>query len=154
MISASQEQVDFMADLKTSQAELKASMKEYADWSSRVLHAVQDQANGALSVTGDIAARMDEASHHLSDNYAAFVDNMASGFSQALSMFDKNINSVLSVMNEKLDQYRAIASAPDYAARYQQETEQCIASLSKLQVAITDMTKVMGECAAIQKENR
>jgi len=154
MISASQEQVDFIGEIKASQAELKKSMKEYAEWSSRVLNAVQDQANGALSVTGDMTLKMDEASHHLSESYSEFVDNITGGFSKALGMFDENIHSVLNVMGEKLDQYRTVSAVPEFADRYHHETEKCISSLSKLQLAITDMTKVMTECAPSQKENQ
>jgi len=143
MITASQEQADFMTSIQSAQTDLKKSMKEYADWSTRVLQAVQEQANGALHFSGDMTKKMDEASHHLSENYAAFVENITSGFSRALGMFDENIHSVLNVMNDKLDDYRAFVSAPDYATRYQAETENCIAALSRLQRAITDMTKAM-----------
>ena len=143
MITATQEQTDFMTSIQTAQADLKKSMKEYAEWSTRVLQAVQEQANGALHFSGDMTAKMDEASHHLSESYAAFVENITSGFSRALGMFDENIHSVLTVMSDKLDDYRAITAAPDYAARYHAETENCIAALSRLQRAITDMTKAM-----------
>ena len=41
MLTASQEQAEFMDTLKSAQQELKASMHDYADWSGRVLTAVQ-----------------------------------------------------------------------------------------------------------------
>lgn len=152
MITASQEQTDFLEGLKVSQADMKKSMKEYAEWSTKILNAVREQADGALTMSGNVAVKMDEASHRLSENYAAFIDNMASGFSRSLGMFEENINSVLSAMNEKLDTYRKLAEIPEYAARYQKETENCAAALSRLQTAISDMTKALNESEKCLKE--
>lgn len=144
MMTASQEQADFLGAIKAAQADLQSAMQEYASWSSRVLNAVQEQANGALNVSGELTAKMDEASHHLAESYAAFVGNVSDGFSRSLGMFDENIHSVLNAMSDKLDDYKAITAAgPNQAARYQQETENCIAAISRLQRAINDMAAAM-----------
>ena len=146
LMTASREQSDFLGDLKNAQQDLKISMKDYADWSSRVMNAVQTQADGAMQATGSIASKMDESSKRLSDTYAAFVDQLAGGFSRALAMFDENIHSVLHLMNEKLSDIRALSAlSPEQTLRYQKETEGCISAISRLQRTLTDMNQVLQE---------
>ena len=61
-------------------------------------------------------------------------------------MFDENIHSVLSAMNEKLDDLKTISgSMPDQAAQYRQETVNCITAISQLQRALTGMTAAIGK---------
>jgi len=146
MITASQEQTDFMDSLKNAQSQLKTSMQDYAAWSSRVMEAVQTQADGALQVSGNMTAKMDESSQRLADSYAAFVDHLSGGFARSLAMFDENIHSVLNALNEKLSDLRALSAlSPDQALRYQKETEGCIQAISRLQRAVTDMEKALKE---------
>ena len=119
-------------------------MRVYADWSSRVLNAVQQQADGAMNVTGDMTAKMDESSRRLSDTYASFVEDLSGGFSRALGMFDENIHSVLGVLNEKLEDIRALAeTAPGQTARLEKETESCVKAISRLQRAVSDVSAAM-----------
>ncbi len=149
MLTASQEQADFMASLKAAQKDLQSSMRDYAEWSGRVLTAVQRQADGAMTMTGDMTAKLDESSARLADTYAGFVENLSGGFSRSLAMFDENIHSVLSALNEKLDDIRrASASTPGQSAQLQKETESCVAALSKMQRALTGIT------AALEKQGK
>lgn len=143
LMTASQEQADFLASLKNAQKELQGAMQEYAHWSGQVMQAVQEQTGGAISATDKLARKMDESSEKLSDTYAAFVEQITGGFSRALGMFDENIHSVLAAMNEKLEAIRALSAKGGQDARYQQETEGCITALSRLQRAISDMTRAM-----------
>ena len=144
MMTASREQEEYLDKLRASQQELQSSMRDYADWSSRVLTAVQQQADGAMTVTGDMTAKMDESSRRLSDTYASFVEDLTGGFSRALAMFDENIHSVLNAMNEKLDDIgRLNDSAPGQTARLQKEAEGCVTALTKLQRTLTDMSAAL-----------
>ena len=144
MITASREQADFMNNLKSAQQDMQASMRDYADWSSRVLTAVQRQADGAMNVTGDMTAKMDESSRRLADTYASFVEDLSGGFSRALAMFDENIHSVLGALNEKLEEIsRAADTTPGQSVRLQKETEGCITAISKLQQAVAGMTAAL-----------
>ena len=146
MITASQEQADFMASLQGAQSELRNSMRDYAEWSGRVLNAVREQTDGAMKVTGSMTAKMDDSASRLADAYASFVDSLAGGFSQALGMFDDNIRRVMGALNEKLEQIRALEnSTPGQAARLQQEAEGCVSALSKLQRAVTALEGAMSE---------
>ena len=149
MMTASQEQADFMTSLKSAQKDMQTSMRDYADWSSRVLNAVQQQADGAMNVTGDMTAKMDESSRRLSETYASFVQDLSGGFSRALGMFENNMNGVLNALNEKLEDIRRMdESAPGQAAQLRKETEGCVVALSRLQRTLTDMS------AALEKQER
>ena len=144
MMAAAKEQTDFLGAINAAQAELKGAMQEYTNWRARVLNTVQEQATGALSVSGDLTKKMDEASRQLADSYAAFAGNLSDGFSRSLGMFDENVHRVLSAMTVKLDDYQAaVASAPDRTLRMQKETENCIIAISRLQRAVTDMTAAL-----------
>ena len=144
MITASQEQADFMNSLKDAQRDMQSSMRDYADWSSRVLTAVQQQADGAMAVTGGMTAKMDESSRRLSETYAGFVEDLSGGFSRALGMFDENMHSILGALNEKLEEIRALEQHPNaQTAKLQKETEGCVTALSRLQRAMTDMSAAL-----------
>ena len=145
MMTASREQADFMTSLQSAQQELKSSMREYADWSGRVLTAVQEQAGGAMAVTEDMTGKMDESSRRLAETYSSFVEDLTGGFSRALAMFDENIHSVLGALNEKLEEIRRLdETGSGQSARLQKETEGCITAVSRLQRALAGMTDAMG----------
>ena len=144
MMTASQEQTEYLNGLKNAQKEMQSSMREYADWSGRVLSAVQQQADGAMTVTGNMTAQMDESSRRLADTYASFVEDLSGGFSRALGMFDENMHSMLSAMNEKLEELRRISEGtPGQGARLQQETEKVVSAASRLQRALADLSSAL-----------
>lgn len=144
MITASQEQADFLKTLKDSQMELKNTMQEYTVWSTGVLNTVREQNEGSLAAAGKIAGQMEESGKKLAEDYASFVENISTGFSRALGMFDENMHSVLNAMGEKLDALKAAnGTGGDQAARYQKETEGCITAVSRLQRALTDMSDAL-----------
>ena len=144
MMAASQEQTDLLTSLRSAQQDMQSSMRDYADWSSRVLTAVQRQADGAMNVTGDMTAKMDESSRRLSETYASFVQELSGGFSRSLGMFENNMNGVLNALNEKLDEIRRMdQSVPGQAAQLRKETEGCVTALSRLQRAVTSMSAAL-----------
>lgn len=144
MMTASQEQEAFLRSMKDAQADLKKTMQEYAVWSTGVLNTVREQNEGSINAAGQVARQMDASGAKLSEAYAAFVENISSGFSRALGMFDENVHSVLNAMGEKLEELKKLSDkAPDQARRYQQETEGCITAISGLQRALTDMTAAL-----------
>ncbi len=142
MMTATQEQTDFMADLKTAQQDIRESMRGYADWSGRVMKAVQDQADGAMNVTASMTAQMDASSKRLAETYTAFVENLSGGFSRAMSLFNDNVTGALNAMNERLEEIRRLnADSPAPTAQLEKEAEGCVKALGSLQRALTAMTK-------------
>ncbi|MBQ9264752.1 MAG: hypothetical protein IJ189_11190, partial [Clostridia bacterium] len=151
IMTASQEQAEFLQSMKNAQAELQKTMQEYAVWSTQVLNTVREQNEGSFTAAGQIAGQMEKSSQDLADSYASFVENISGGFSRALGMFDENVHSVLTAMNEKLDEMKKLtAKTPDQAARYQKETEGCIAAVSQLQRALAGMTAAIQTAGAGQ----
>lgn len=144
MMTASQEQNEFMLNLKTAQKELQSSMKDYASFSSRVISAVEEKSHQTAAASDKVAQQMNESSKMLSDSYAHFVDNISGGFSRALGLFDENIHGVMNALNQKLDELRILsAQTPQQAELVQKETEGCVTAISKLQRAVTDMTQAL-----------
>ncbi len=144
MVTASQEQADLLTNLKSAQRDMQSSMRDYADWSSRVMTAVQEQADGAMKMTSNITKKMDESTRDFSETYANFVENLSVGFSRALGMFDENIHKVLDAMGDQLQQMQsALRSTPGQGAKLQQETDSCVAAMSRLQRAVTAMSAAM-----------
>ena len=143
-LTASREQTDFMADLKSAQQEVRDSMRGYADWSGRVMKAVQEQAEGAMNVTANMTAQMDASSKRLAETYSAFVQNLSGGFGKAMSLFDENVTGALNALNERLADIRRLnESNPAPTAALQKEAENCVKALSQLQQALTAMTLEM-----------
>ncbi len=142
MITASKEQSDFMTDLKVAQQEVRDSMRGYADWSGRVMKAVQEQADGAMNVTANMTAQMDLSSKRLAETYSTFVQNLSGGFSRAMNMFDENITGALKALDERLSEIgRLNGETPAQTAQLQKEAENCVKALSQLQQAVAAMTR-------------
>ena len=153
MMTASQEQSDFMADLKSAQQEVCESMRGYADWSGRVMKAVQEQADGAMNVTANMTAQMDASSKRLAETYSTFVQNLSGGFSRAMNMFDENITGALKALDERLSEIRRMnTESPAQTAQLQQEAENCVKALSQLQQAVAAMTKELETAKQPAKE--
>lgn len=147
MMTASQEQDQFLRSMKTAQQDLQKTMQDYAVWSTGVLNTVKEQNEGSLAAAGRIAGQMDKSSRELADTYASFVEKITAGFSRALGMFDENVNSVMGAMGEKLNELKQLSSrAPEMAGSgLQEQAEGCVTALSRLQRAVSDMS------AAIEK---
>ncbi|MBR3108077.1 MAG: hypothetical protein IKH30_13020 [Clostridia bacterium] len=153
MMTASREQTDFMADLKSAQEEVRTSMRGYADWSGRVMKAVQEQADGAMTVTANMTAQMDTSAKRLAETYSSFVQNLSGGFSKAMGMFDENVTGALKAMNERLEEIRRLnTESPAQTAKLEKEAEGCVKALSSLQQAVTAMSKELEAAGRPAKE--
>lgn len=135
VLAATNEQADMLENIRSAQKNLQQNLQDYAAWSSKVTGAVNDNTEKTLQLSGTVSREMTESSKKLSESYAAFVDTITGGFATAMARFDENVSSILSAMHEKMAQMQKLS--------LQQETEGCAAALSKLQVAIRDMTETM-----------
>ena len=59
---------------------------------------------------------MNAAGQELSANCQAFVQNVVSGLSQALGMFDQNMTTLVAALTEKIDRLNADGASADTAA--------------------------------------
>ena len=143
MITAGQEQTALLQQLKNAQGEMESAMREYAEWSGRVLTAVKEQADGALSAAGNVSAGMDESSRKLADTYARFVDDLSAAFSRGLGMFDENITSMIKALQEQLEEMKTLSGGAGAAARLEKEAQGCVSAISQLQRAVTGLSAAM-----------
>lgn len=131
MLSASDEQSQLIEKLRSQQRELLKDMRDYADWSGRVLNAVQNQSKDAQNISQE----MRKSAEVLSGSYSSFVQNIGSGLNKSVGLFDENIGSILNVLNEKLNALRKAAALENTA----QADGNLVTEISKLQRAMTDI---------------
>lgn len=135
VLAATNEQADMLENIRATQKNLQQSLRDYAQWSSQVTVAVNDNTQQTLQLSSSVSREMNESAKKLSDNYAAFVDTISGGFSKTLAGFEKNVSSVLGAMNEKMKEMQKLS--------LQEEVEGCAAALTKLQVALREMTDAL-----------
>ncbi|MBQ4639523.1 MAG: MotA/TolQ/ExbB proton channel family protein [Clostridia bacterium] len=135
VLAATNEQADMLENIRASQKNLQQSLRDYAQWSSQVTVAVNDNTQQTIQLSSSVSKEMNESARKLSDNYASFVDTITGGFAAAMGRFEENVNSVLGAMHEKMAQMQKLSM--------QQETEGCAAAMSQLQVAIREMTDAL-----------
>ncbi len=141
MHAAMQEQSACVQQLQLSQARMQTSMQEYADWSSRVLTAVETQSGASTEALSGVADGMKEGGRMLADSYASFVENISSGLARTLGMFDENMQDMMNALQKKLSQIeKTLDKAPD---RLSGQVEGYVTSLSKLQRAMSDIAEVL-----------
>ncbi len=144
MLTASGEQTDFLQSLKAAQQDLASGMKEYAAMSAQMMDAVRKQQSGAESSGKQVAHSLEESGKLLSGSYTSFVENISAGLSRTLGLFDENMDGVMTTLTQKLDELKnVLASAPNQAKAYREETEGCVAAMSKLQTVLADLTEAV-----------
>ena len=131
LMTSGEEQAQLLDKLKLQQKETERQMREYAEWSGRVLTAVQKQAG---DVSG-LGTEMRKSAKALTDSYASFVENIGSGLSRSVGLFDENVNSVLKVLNEKLTDIRTAAAL--------QKDGGLAAELGRLESLMADMNGLL-----------
>ena len=95
------------------------------------------------AVSTAVTMEMNESGRKLSENYANFVDDISRGFSVSMKLFEENMNRILQAMHEKLAAVENIHGNANAKAEFVREAEGCAAALSRLQVAIRDMTDAL-----------
>lgn len=156
MHAAAQEQMDYIGALRASHDGLQTSMQQYADWSGRVLDAVHRQSADTGDAARQVSESMRESSRQLGDSYASFVENIGSGLNRTMGLFENNMHSMLSLLDEKLAAIEKTAKAAQNgyslkSGQLSEETDGLLQSLSRLQRALSDMTRCVNEAAEAQK---
>lgn len=152
MHAATQEQNDYILALRAGHDSLQNSMQEYAQWSGRVLEAVQQQSGDTMAASEQAAASMRESSKALSESYSSFVENVSAGLSRSMGLFEENMHAVVSLLDGKLESIEKTARAAQSGYQLKGEqlsesTEGLLTALSRLQRALGDMTQYV-EAAA------
>ena len=152
MHAAAQEQMDYINALRAGQESMQANMQQYADWSGRVLTAVQQQSQDTNAAAQQAGEAMRESSRQLSESYTSFVAGISDGLNRSMGLFEKNMQGMLSLLDGKLADIEKTAKAAQngYALKNEQlgeATDGLLQSLSRLQRALADMTQCVAAAA-------
>ena len=135
VLAATNDQADMLQSIRTAQKNLQQDLQDYATWSSKVTGAVNDSTEKTIQLSGAVSRELSESSKKLSESYAGFVDAITGGFNTAMSRFDENVSGILKSMHEKMEEMQKLSM--------KQDGEGCAAAMSKLQMAIHDMTETI-----------
>ncbi|MBE5777666.1 MAG: DUF4175 domain-containing protein [Clostridiales bacterium] len=138
MIASAEEQNALLDKIRNHQRELQVDMRDYADWSSRALSAVQTQSKDLAQVSQD----MKKSAETLGKSYNTFVQNIGSGLNKSVGLFDENVNSVLNALNERL---KAIQAAAEVKGA---DSESLIGQMAALQHTMTDIAACLEKIGA------
>ena len=138
MHQAVQQQSDTYGRLQAGQREMQEQMQQYAQWSGRVLEAVEKQSDAASERTHEVANQMAASSKALSGSYASFVENISTGLARTMGLFEENMQDVMKELGRQLS---GITAAPATPGKADQVLD--LQSISKLQQAMADMTAAL-----------
>ncbi len=146
MHAATQEQADYLLSLRAGHDALQSSMKEYAQWSGRVLEAVHQQSGDTTAAAKQAAQAMQGSSRELAESYTSFVENISAGLARTMGMFEENMHGVVSLLDGRLESIEKTArqAQNNYNMkneRLNESTEGLLTALSRLQRALGDMTQ-------------
>lgn len=103
MMASAQEQSELLSSLQSSQQALKSSMKDYADWSGRVLNAVSMQGQNAKTVSQSVSEGMQHSADALRSACAEMTGNFAKSIQSSMLSFDSAMKDLLHLIDTKLD---------------------------------------------------
>ena len=110
------EQSRMLQQVSASHNALLTSMNAFTADAEKAL----TRMNHNSSVTGEhldqVASAMTNAGQELSASCQGFVENVISGLSQSLGMFEKNMNTLIATLSEKIDRLNASGTSAETAA--------------------------------------
>ncbi|MBQ8555012.1 MAG: hypothetical protein IJ438_03960 [Clostridia bacterium] len=89
--------------VESSHHALLGSLNEFSAQSARAIDGMQKNTAASGQQLQQVASAMSGAGAELSASCQTFVQNVVSGLSQALGMFDQNMNSLIATLTEKVD---------------------------------------------------
>jgi len=157
MHAAAQEQSDYIMALRAGHDSLQNSMQEYAQWSGRVLEAVHQQSGDTASAAQKVSDAMRDSSRQLSESYASFLDGISAGLSRSVGLFEENMHGMIALLDGKLESIEKTARTVqnNYNMKNEQLTQGAdgvIATLSRMQRALGDMTQCLQDAGAALRD--
>ena len=133
---------DQLTALKNMQLTLDRQMQDYANWSGRVLEAVEKQSDAASLRTHEVANEMASSGKLLKDSYAEFVENITKGLARTMGMFEENMRDMMDEFAKRILEVKAQKDPPDTAD---------LKAVARLEDAIGEMTRALKEAAGKEK---
>lgn len=129
---------DQLTALKATQLTLERQMEDYANWSGRVLEAVEKQSDAASQRTHEVANEMASSSRMLKDSYAGFVENITKGLARTMGMFEDNMRDMMDEFARRIKEMKDRTGA-DGAVDMK--------AVSRLEEAMGEMTRALQNAA-------
>ncbi len=107
MQQMSEQQTAALNQVKAAQEALNRSMTQFTDASGSAIATMQKSVNAEGQQMAQVATSMRDAGQQLSASCQDFVQNVVSGLSQALGMFDQNMNTLITTLTQKVDALQA-----------------------------------------------
>lgn len=98
------EQAHQLEALKGAQLDLRNALDDYALRSKKTMQLICDRANETGDSGALIAEQMKDSGKLLKDSYTSFVQNIATGLSKTMGMFDANMNALMNTMEKRVAQ--------------------------------------------------
>lgn len=133
---------DQLTALKNMQLTLDRQMQDYANWSGRVLEAVEKQSDAASLRTHEVANEMASSGKLLKDSYAEFVESITKGLARTMGMFEENMRDMMDEFAKRILEVKAQKDPPDTAD---------LKAVARLEDAIGEMTRALKEAAGKEK---
>lgn len=143
MIAAANEQTEILSNIRVSQKNIQTGMQDYANWSNQVSGVLTEQTEKTAQMAAAVTKEMNDSGRKLSENYANFVDDISRGFSVSMKLFEENLNRTMGAMNEKLVSLERISAQSAQGNGLAQQADGCAVALSRLQVAVREMTDAL-----------
>lgn len=122
--------------LLSGQNEMEGQMQQYAQWSGKVLEAVDKQSGSMMERNHEMANQMAASSKLLSGSYTNFVENISTGLARTMGMFEENMHDIMKELGRQLAEYNKL-QAKDH------QGELGLASVSRMQQTMTEMTSAL-----------
>lgn len=91
---ASLEQARYLSALQEYQAKLQGSFQEYTIWTDKFVGGLEERTEAQNEQLENVAREMRESAALLSGSYKSFVESIEIGLSNALGLFDENMQTL------------------------------------------------------------
>ncbi|NLC32414.1 MAG: hypothetical protein GX781_03860 [Clostridiales bacterium] len=124
--------------LLSGQSDMESQMQQYAQWSGRVLEAVDKQSASMMERNHEVSNQMAASSKLLSGSYTSFVENISTGLARTMGMFEENMHDMMKELGRQLSEYSQ--SQPKGT-----KGEVELAGFTRMQQAMTEMTAALNK---------
>lgn len=126
----SDQQLTAFNRVRAGQEELSRVMADFTRISGETMGAMQKNGASTAEQLRGVSSTMQDAGQQLAVGCQDFVKNVVSGLSQALGMFDANMNSLVQTLTSKVDSLNA-AGTDGATAEQAAELQKLLASIEK-----------------------
>lgn len=130
MTQAGDHQAALLARMQSGQEELNNALEQFRQQSRDALNGMRQMNNDSADRLTAISQTMQGSSKELSQSYQTFVQNVIGGVSQALGMFDENMNSLIATLTDKVASAKGAGTSGVTAAQMS-EVQQTLAAIQE-----------------------